>query len=161
TPRVVWEHDLPGEFRAGIPTWGIACSPLLDGDQVVVIPGGSEGAVAAFDKASGELRWKVGTNPAGYSSPIAATIHGGRVIFAFTGDALLCVRADGRLMGSHKWPTSYNGNIATPIVVEDYVFIASAYGQGCALLRVLPNGDEVKLEQVYARRKPAIFKTHH
>jgi outer membrane protein assembly factor BamB len=159
-PRVVWQHDLPGEFEAKAPQWGYACSPLLDGDRVIVQPGGRKGAVVAFDKATGEVRWTAGKNPAGYSSPVAATIHGVPLVFALTGDALLCIRSDGTPMGNYSWATRFEGNIATPVVLDDYVFISAAYGMGCALLRVKPDGDRVRLEPVYAKRNKPL-RTHH
>ncbi|HEX4609000.1 MAG TPA: PQQ-binding-like beta-propeller repeat protein, partial [Urbifossiella sp.] len=122
-PRVVWQHDLPREFNARAPQWGFAGSPLIDRDLVIVQPGGRKGAVVSFDKATGDVRWTAGTNPPGYSSPVAGTIHGVRVVFALTADALLCIRSDGVLMGSYPWPTRFEGNIATPLVLDDYVFI--------------------------------------
>jgi hypothetical protein len=159
--RVAWEHDLPAEFRAEVPQWGYAGSPLVDGDLVIVQPGGRDGSVAAFDRATGELRWKAGSNPAGYSSPVATTVGGVRVILAFTGDALLCVRAaDGAVTGSFPWPTRFGGNIATPLVLGDRVFVTSAYGMGCALLRLAPDGDRVALEPVYTRRNKPL-RSHH
>src|SRR5436305_13262967 len=62
-PRLLWEHDLIGEFRASVLDWGVACSPLVEGESVIVQPGGKDGSVAAFDKATGALRWKAGSNP--------------------------------------------------------------------------------------------------
>lgn len=160
-PRVVWEHDLLSEFGASPPRWGVACSPLVEGDLVIVQPGGKDGSVVAFEKESGAVRWKAGSNPSGYSSPIAATIGGQRLVFAFTGDALLAIRAgDGKVLDSYPWKTEYNGNIATPVVVDEYVFISSAYSHGSALLKVEVKGDGVRLAQVYARLGRA-FQTHH
>jgi outer membrane protein assembly factor BamB len=161
-PRVVWERDLKAEFPGSVPQWGVACSPLIEGDLVIVQPGGRNGAVVAFDKATGEPRWTAGTNPPGYSSPVAATVGGVRVVYAFTGDALLCVRAaDGTVLDSFSWPTRFSGNIATPVVVDDYVFISSAYSMGCALLRVVPHGDRVRLERVYDLRRRPPMLSHH
>jgi outer membrane protein assembly factor BamB len=160
-PRVVWEHDLAAEFPGSVPQWGVACSPLVEGELVVVQPGGSKGAVAAFDRATGTPRWTAGTNPPGYSSPVAATVGGVRVVYAFTGDALLCVRAaDGAVLDSYPWPTNFHGNIATPVVVDDYVFVSSAYSMGCALLRAVPAGDGVKLERVYDLRRRPPLQSH-
>ena len=161
SPRLVWEHDLIGEFEAKVPQWGVACSPLVEGGLVIVQPGGKLGSVVAFDRETGTGKWKAGTNPPGYSSPIATTVGGVRLIYAFTGDALLCLRAaDGEIMGAYPWKTDFNANIATPIVVDDYVFISSAYNKGCALLRAVPTGDRVKLEEVYARNN-RVLRTHH
>ncbi|MBN9521780.1 PQQ-like beta-propeller repeat protein [bacterium] len=159
-PRVVWQHDLPREFNGNAPQWGYACSPLLDGDRVIVQPGGRDGSVVAFDKATGEARWAVGKNPAGYSSPVAATVHGVPLVFALTGDALLCLRSDGSQMGSYSWPTRFEGNVAAPVVLDDYVFVSAAYGMGCALLRIKADGDRVRLEPVYAKRNKAL-RSHH
>lgn len=158
--KELWRHDLPAEFEASTPQWGFAGSPLIDGDQVVVQPGGEKGAVASFDKSTGALRWSVGSNPAGYSSPVATTVHGVRVIYALTGNEFRCVRSDGELMGSFRWNTSFQGNIATPLVLDDCVFLSSAYNMGCALLRVKPEGDRLKLEPVYTRRNKPL-RTHH
>lgn len=159
-PRVVWQRDMVRDFEGRVPQWGYAGSPLLDGENVIVQPGGRKGAVAALDKRTGEVRWTAGTNPAGYSSPTAASIHGVRCVFALTGDALLCLRSDGTLMGSYAWPTQHQGNIATPQVLDDYVFISAAYGTGCALLRLKPDGDRLRLEPVYSKRNKPL-RTHH
>jgi hypothetical protein len=163
SPKLLWEHDLLDEFRAASPDWGVACSPLVEGELVIVQPGGKDGSVAAFDKSSGQLRWKAGSNPGGYSSPVAATVGGVRVVYALTGDALLCVRAaDGEPLSQYKWktPTTFVGNIATPVVVDEYVFISSAYDKGCALLRAVADGDRVNLEEVYARNR-RVMQNHH
>jgi outer membrane protein assembly factor BamB len=162
-PKLLWEHDLLGEFRASSPDWGVACSPLIEGDLVIVQPGGKDGTVAAFDKVSGELRWKAGSNPGSYSSPVAATVGEMRVVYALTGNALLAVRAaDGSMLSKYDWatPTSFVGNIATPVAVDDYVFVSSAYQKGCALLRAVPDGDRLKFEEVYARNR-RVMQNHH
>jgi outer membrane protein assembly factor BamB len=158
---IKWQHELLKEFEGTIPRWGVACSPLLEGELVLAITGGKAGSVVAFDKKSGEVQWRAGKNPAGYSSPVAATIGGQRVIFALTGDALLAIRpSDGKVTDEYAWKTDNYGNIATPLVVDDYVFISSAYQKGCALLRAEAKGDEVRFVQVYARLGRA-FQNHH
>jgi outer membrane protein assembly factor BamB len=131
------------------------------GDLVIVQPGGKDAAVVAFDKTSGEVKWKTGSNPPSYSSPVAAPIGGQETVFAFMGDALLAIRpTDGKVTGSHPWKTEFGGNIATPIVVDEYVFISSSYNMGCALLRAEKDGDEVKLVKVYERRRNG-YQNHH
>ncbi len=160
--KMRWQHDLLPEFQATMPDWGVACSPLILGDLVIVLPGGEGASVVAFDKTTGDVKWKTGSNPPGYSSPITASIGGLETVFAFMGDALLAVRpTDGKLMSSFKWPTQFKGNITTPIIVDDeYVFISSAYSMGCALLRAERKGDEVSLVKVYENRRNG-FATHH
>jgi outer membrane protein assembly factor BamB len=145
-----WKHDLLGEFNASAPKWGIAFSPLIDGDLVFASPGGRDGnSLAAFNKTTGELVWKALDDPAGYSSPIAATIAGVRQIIFFTGDNLVGVTArEGKLCWRYPWETTYDVNAATPLYFQarkgdrtlDYVFISSGYGKGCALLKIASSG---------------------
>ncbi|MCI0704309.1 MAG: PQQ-binding-like beta-propeller repeat protein [Planctomycetia bacterium] len=161
TVKVRWQKDLLQEFSAPMPQWGVACSPLILGDMLIVQPGGPNASVVAFDKNTGDVKWKTASNPPGYSSPVSANIEGIDTVFAFTGDALLAIRAsDGKVTGSYDWKTDHNGNITTPLVVEEYIYISSAYGGGCALLRAEKSGDEVNLIEVRARRGRA-FQNHH
>lgn len=161
-PVVLWEHDLLAEFRAASPTWGVACSPLVEGDVVIVQPGGRDGSVAAFDLVSGEKKWAVGKDPSGYSSPVAATIGGVRQVVAITGKSVLGVRAtDGMLLWEQPWETQHLGNIASPVVAGEYVFVSSSYGKGCALFHVTPAGDGKSAAKVVYFRKGRLMQNHH
>jgi outer membrane protein assembly factor BamB len=156
-PKLVWGHDLVAEFDAKLPTWGIASSPLIEGDLVIVQPGGRKGSVVAFDKTTGDLRWAAGKDPCGYSSPVAATLGGVRQSVAVTGKSVVGIRpADGTVLWTYSWVTQFDGNIATPIVAGDYVFVSASYAKGCALLRV--TGDSVS--EVYFR-KNRVMRNHH
>ena len=133
----VWRHDLLQEFGARNLQWGVSFSPLVEGNLVVTNPGGPNGnSIAAFDKQDGKLAWKNLDDPAGYSSPIAATLAGRRQIVFFTGTAVVGVSLEnGHELWRYPWETSYGANVATPIVLNQYVFISSGYGKGCAVLR--------------------------
>ncbi|MCS6864680.1 MAG: PQQ-binding-like beta-propeller repeat protein [Gemmataceae bacterium] len=165
-PQVRWMHDLVTEFHAKLPEWGVAGSPLVYRDMVIVQPGGTDAAVVAFDKTTGQVKWQSGSHPPSYSSPVVAAVAGQDTIFAFMGDALLAVRpSDGTITDRFKWSTLHNANIATPLVVSDdttntYVFISAAYSSGSALLRAERSGDEVKLVKVYERRGRG-YQNHH
>jgi outer membrane protein assembly factor BamB len=159
--RTLWDHDLNAEFHAETPTWGHACSPLIEGDLVIVQAGGKKGSVVAFDRTTGQVRWAAGSDPNGYSSPAAVTAAGTRQVIAVTGESIVGIRpADGKILWQHDWRTQHRGNIATPVVVGDYVFVASYYSKGCCLLRLAPSGDGVSAEQVYYR-KSRVMENHH
>ncbi len=152
--KVVWEKNLPKQFSAPFPRWGFAGSPLIEGDLVIVQPGGKDGSVAAFHRVSGELIWKSDLDDGpGYSSPMATTTGAARQIIAFTGESLVGLRAhDGQQLWVFDWPTEWDANVATPIIAGEYVFISSAYDGGCALLRMVPAGDGVRAEEIFVRR---------
>jgi outer membrane protein assembly factor BamB len=134
----LWRHDLSDEFHGPVPMWGVSFSPLVEGDLVLANPGGPNGnSVVAFHKITGDVAWKKLSDPAAYSSPVVATIAGKRQILFFTGDGLESVApADGAPLWQFPWDTRFRANVATPIVVGNYVFISSGYDKGCALLEV-------------------------
>ncbi|HLW66299.1 MAG TPA: PQQ-binding-like beta-propeller repeat protein, partial [Gemmataceae bacterium] len=162
SPKMLWEHELAKDFDATIPAWGYACSPLIEGRNVIVQPGGKEASVAAFDCETGKVCWRTMEEPTGYSSPMAATFGGQRQIVAFLDDRLVGLRADdGEKLWSFDWYTDHQANTATPIIAGDTIFISSNYGSGCALVRVLHGEkDEWEAEEVYIRRNK-LMRCHH
>jgi outer membrane protein assembly factor BamB len=129
--------------------------------MVIVQPGGRQGTVAAYDRRRGDLIWKSLTDPAGYSSPMAATLDGVRHILAFTGNALVGLRlADGQQLWRYDWPTRFEANIATPVIAGNFVFISSNYDQGCALVEVTADGDGARVKPVYVKRNK-LMRNHH
>ncbi|MGH7225778.1 MAG: PQQ-binding-like beta-propeller repeat protein, partial [Gemmataceae bacterium] len=158
-----WQKDLLSEFQASSPKWGVAFSPLIDGDLVFTSPGGRNGnSLAAFNKITGELVWKRLDERAGYSSPIAVTIGGTRQILFLMGESLVAVRArDGELCWRYAWPTTYDVNAATPLVFQarrgdqilSYVFISSGYDRGCALLKIATVKGGFEAKKVYSGKQ--------
>jgi outer membrane protein assembly factor BamB len=138
TGTEVWRHDLLKEFGGSVPRYGMAFSPLVEGDLVYTMPGGPAGhAVAAFDKHTGKLAWKALDDPIGYSSPVESTAGGVRQILFFTNTALVSLSPqDGHVHWRYPWETPGGFNIVTPLAMGNYVFISSAYAKGCALVEV-------------------------
>src|SRR5262249_4884833 len=51
--------------------WGVSMSPLVEGNLVIVQPGGKNASVVALHRDTGKVVWGVGSDPSGYGSPIA------------------------------------------------------------------------------------------
>jgi len=133
----VWRRDLLDDFHGRPMQYGVAFSPLVDGNHLYVAPGGPAGnSVSALDKSTGSLAWKAKDDPASYSSPIAATLAGSRQILFLTNTELVSFSPDGVELWHYPWKIEDGFNIASPIAFGNYVFIASGYGKGCALLEV-------------------------
>jgi outer membrane protein assembly factor BamB len=128
--------------------WGLSGSPLVVGEHVIVHPGGSKGnSVAAYHKDTGKLVWKVGDDPPGYGTPVLIEASGVRLVLVTTGESILAVDP---VRGSLLWRfpfgmKPYNCNCATPLWVDNVLYLSSAYNAGCAALE-LGDGAQPKVK---------------
>lgn len=157
----VWQRNILKDFNGRNIPWDISESPLIDGNRVIVTPGGRGAGVVALDKMTGKTIWttKELSDEAGYASVIAANVQGIRTLMTLTGQGGVGIRAsDGKLMW--KYPRVANGtaNIATPIFFDNKVFYSSDYDTGGALLGLTARGEEVKTDEIYFTRE---LKNHH
>jgi len=133
-------------------SWGYSESVLIDGDALVCTPGGEQAVMVALDKHSGRPRWSCplpGCRGAGHSSIVVAEVKGRRVYVQTTASGAMGVDArTGTLLWSYPIEQT-TAVIPTPIVRGDLVFFAAGYGRGGALLRQVPDGAGLKVEEVY------------
>jgi outer membrane protein assembly factor BamB len=158
---IVWQRNILQEFGARNIGWLISESPLVDGNNVIVSPGGRGAGMAALDKVTGKTVWvsKELSDGAAYSSPIVADVQGVRTIMALTAEAGVGVRAsDGKLMWRHPAVSNPTANIATPVFFDNKVFYSSDYGTGGALLALRAQNGEVRAQEVYFTRD---MQNHH
>lgn len=156
TGAKVWCRDLMEEFQGRPMQYGVSFSPLVDGPYVFVQPGGPDGnSVAAFFKSTGELAWKALDDPASYSSPIVLTTNGTRQILFLTNLALVSFAPDGsRMYWRHPWKAEGGFNIASPLVLGNYVLLSSGYGKGCALLEIsMDSSGSARIDRVYEHNR--------
>jgi len=158
---VVWQRNILKDFGGKNIRWLISESPLVDGNRLIVTPGGQGAGVVALDKMTGKTIWacKELNEDAGYSSCIVADVQGVRTIMAFTSGAAVGVRAsDGKLMWRYTTVANRTANCTTPVYHDNKVFYSSAYGTGCALLGLKAEGGEVKAQEIYFNRE---MQNHH
>jgi outer membrane protein assembly factor BamB len=142
----VWQLDARQAFGIRKEYFGTGCSPLIDGNRLLMNIGGAAGAgIIALDKLTGKVLWKALNHESGYSSPVAATIGGARHALFFTREGLVDADpATGRIRWRARMAASINA--AVPVVVGDEVFVSASYGTGAALWKI--QGD--KATQVWA-----------
>lgn len=145
TPR--WTRDLPADFGIELGPFGLSSSPLVLGSNVLV----NVGKCLLLDKDSGETVWETKDYGVCYSTPAPFTWKDKPCLAVFNGSGLAILDAkSGKQLALHEWTSGYNVNAATPIVLEDLVFISTGYNQkGGALLQF--TGDA--LEPVWESRK--------
>jgi outer membrane protein assembly factor BamB len=143
TGREQWKVDLKKEYRGTTGSWAYAESVLIDGDALIVTPGGSEAVLVALNKTTGKTIWQSelpsslagrgrrGYHTAGYSSAIVATVDGVKQYIQFVNGGVIGVAAkDGAFLWNYSEPANGTANCSTPIFHNNAVFAASAYGNG-------------------------------
>ena len=151
-----WALSLVEDFGGGIPGWGYSESPLIDGNKLIVTPGGAQGAIVALDKKTGKAIWqsKDLKDGAQYSSVIVADVKGKRQYIQLFMKTLAGVDAEtGDVLWTSKWP-GRTAVIPTPIYSDGQVYISSGYGVGSKLVDI--TGGEAK--DVWSNK---VMKNHH
>lgn len=152
TGQLVWSRDLATEFKVPQDFFGVASTPLIEGDLLIVnvgAPGGPE--VAAFDKRIGRMQWGVGDQwGPSYASPVAATVNDARRLFVMaggesrppTGGLLAIDPRSGRLDFRFPWRSrSFESvNASCPVVTGNRVLVSATYRTGAALLELKAGG---------------------
>lgn len=159
--NVIWARNILKDFNGRNIKWLISESPLVDGNNLIVMPGGSNAGIVALNKMTGKTVWEAKelSDNAGYASCMVSDIQGVRTIFGFTANAAVGVRAnDGKLMWRYDRVANRTANITTPIIHDNKVFYTSAYDTGCALLGLKAEGGEVKAQEIYFSRE---MMNHH
>ncbi len=139
--------------------WGMAGSPLVVDDKVIVNPGfqgesqGENRAISAYDRKTGKLVWATASRKAGYSSPMLATFDGVRQIVLLDGNQVAGYDVTGgKMLWTYPWDqTNQDINVAQPIVweKEGRVFISSGYTIGSAMLHVWKSPTGWKADQIW------------
>lgn len=173
--KLVWRRDTAKEFTVPEAFFGVGSTPLLeDGKLIVMLGAQTNSGVVAFDAATGKTLWEsvgekswtgqpmhgwpgertVAWRPwdkqASYASPVAATIHGRRVIFCFMRQGLVALDpVDGKVFDSFwfRAQVEESVNAINPVVSGNRVLISAAYYRvGSVLIELSP---EMKFAEVW------------
>jgi outer membrane protein assembly factor BamB len=161
TGKEIWRKDLRKDFGGRVGGWGYSESPLIDGDRLLCTPGGKKATLVALDKKTGDLIWE-GVVPRGdgahYASIIAVKVDGKRQYVQFLSGGVVGLSNEGRFLWRYDHPHNGTANCSTPLFHDNHVFAASAYGTGGGLVKLTPEADGCKAEEVYFTRQ---MKNHH
>lgn len=152
TGKLRWSKNIRKEF-GGLPgEWAYAESPLVDGDLVVVTPGGAEATMVALNKKTGALVWKSvvpGGEPAGYASAIVVQGGGRKQYVQLLTKGIVGVDAKtGQFLWRYTEVAKGPAQYFTPVARGEYVY-CGALGVGGGMVRLKPEGSGVTAEQVY------------
>lgn len=145
--KVMWRVDTRKVYQARKGFFGMASSPLVEGQAVLVNIGGTAGAgIIALDKANGKLLWKASDEEASYSSPVTATIDGTRQALFLTRHSLVGLDpVSGRQLFTHPFGPSERSSVtaASPVVAGDLIFLSGCYGAGASVVQLKAGAPKV------------------
>lgn len=175
TGKLVWKVDTAKDFGVAQNFFGVGSNPVVEEDNLIVMVGGSppgtrdvtvaEGngsGIVAFDKLTGEVKYKITDELASYASLKTATIGGRRFGLAFCRGGLVGFEpASGKVDFHFPWRARSleSVNASVPVVAGNEVFISETYGPGSALLSVAPGKFEV-VWQDDERKRAKAMQTH-
>ena len=135
-----WGIDLVREYGTTVPAWYAGQCPLIDGERVILAPGGSC-LMLAVELATGKVLWKT-PNPRDWKMThvsIAPMDIGGRKTYVYCGHRGVAGVAadDGSLLWeTPDWKISI-ATVATPVPVPDNkIFLSGGYEAGSMMLEI-------------------------
>jgi outer membrane protein assembly factor BamB len=160
TGAVYWRMNLVTQFGATVPNWYVGQCPLIDGNRVILAPGGSA-LLAAVDLASGSVIWQT-PNPRGWkmshSSVMPVTIGGHAMyVYCASGGVVGVSARDGSLLWETPDWTVSTANVPSPVPVGGgQIFLCGGYNSGAMMLHLASTGGGFAVETMY-RLKPDVF----
>jgi outer membrane protein assembly factor BamB len=138
--KPIWSKDFIKDYESYLPVWGFAAHPLIDGDKLICLVGGSDGRlVVAFDKKTGKEIWakESCSGDFGYCPPMIYEFGGKRQLIIWHSRAVLGLNPE---TGARIWRVDFESKSGltapTPRKVgDDRLFITSFYN-GSMLLKV-------------------------
>jgi outer membrane protein assembly factor BamB len=158
---VIWKVNTEAEYNVVQNFFGVSAAPKVEGDLLLVPVGGSPkdadagefrllkgngSGLVAFDKLTGEERYRITNELASYTSPVVADIDGRRWGFYWARQHLVGFEpATGKVEFAFPWRARAleSVNAANPVVVGDRVLLTECYGHGSVLLSVQPGAAKV------------------
>jgi len=134
TGDVKWTTNIVVKLKGRKGGWGYAESLIVDGNNLLVLPGGPDILMAALDKKTGKQVW---TTPnsigevASYCTPNIVEFNGKKQILTMSQKSVLSIDAkNGALLWSAPHKTNYDVNATSPVMYNGYVYVSSGYGVG-------------------------------
>ena len=146
TGRKIWSRKTHKEFGAQEGYFGAGSTPIIEDDKIIVNVGSrNKAGIVAFALESGKTIWNVTNEFASYSSPVAATIDGVRHVIFIT--RYKTVSLDPKT-GQVRFEFSFGKrgptiNAASPLILDDKLFVSSHYGVGAVFARIKRSNVEI------------------
>jgi outer membrane protein assembly factor BamB len=138
TGKVLWSHDLYGEFGGTVLKFGYSCNPVAYKGLVILLVGGQRHAIMAFNQKDGSVAWGKQDFTNAYSTPLLINVGGQDQLVAFMATEIAGIDPqNGELLWSHPHTTLNGLAVSRPVWgADNLLFFSSAYNGGSRCLRL-------------------------
>jgi len=144
-----WSKNVIEDQGGRLQEWGKSSSPLIYEDLVIVSGGWGGPTLVAYDRMTGEFRWRVDAGRPDYASPLLATIAGREQIVIFNAASISAHDpSTGDLLWTTPWPPG-QPTVAQPLVLGDLLLASSGYGRGAKLFGVSRRGKRFEVTTLW------------
>ena len=150
--NVLWKKNFTADYNVKMVMWGIAESSLIEGNTLIVVPGGENASVIALNKKTGELLWEsnVDIGNTAYNSPMLIKGHGDPIVVVMGGKYTVGIDlATGKQRFTFPYENDRKIHPNTPLYADGMLLINNGYNYGSVMLRIAPDGNSV--EKVWAK----------
>jgi outer membrane protein assembly factor BamB len=165
--RQLWHANYLQDFGAifigekgqaqGASRHGYNGSPVIDGERLIVVAGGTNGAgVVCFNKKTGKVLWKSQNDPAAYAAPVIEQLAGARQVIAFTAVSLLGLNPEtGDLLWRIPLKTTFARHAVTPVVIRDKVYVSS-HEWGLLAVQIQRKNSRFEATRIWTNKEAAL-----
>jgi len=153
--RLNWQRNIIVENQTDLTVYGVATSPLIVDEKVIVLPGGrNRKSVVAYNKFNGALLWQSMSDRQAYTSPMLVTLAGEKQILVVSArDIMGLSPEEGRLLWQTQWVIPNDNAIAQPVLLGPTRFLVSAgYGVGSVAFELTRANSGFMLRELWRNR---------
>ncbi len=152
--KKIWQVDTQKDLKAPKLFFGASSSPLVHGDQVVVLVGAEGASLVAFQRRDGKIAWKALDDRASYSSPVILGTKEQPQLVALTQKRLVSVHpTDGKLYWDFALKDKLSESSSTPVVVGRGVLVASSITYGSVGLKMESKENKPAVEKLWFKEE--------
>ncbi len=171
TGSLLWRKNVLTETGARNLRWGLAASPVVVGEAVIVVggEGTQEQMLVAFDQLTGRRLWTALSDKPTYASPLLAELAGRAQLVLVTASRVLGFDPERRrVLWEVPWQVAYDASCALPVLVDtNRLFVSAGYGTGGLLLEIAGPPGQPRVQTLWRNRNlktkfnPAVYWQDH
>jgi len=156
TGKLFWSKNILTEHQAATPSYGVAASPLIVDEKLIVVTGAGHGqSVVCYNKQDGKLLWAALDDVTGYASPVFATLAGQAQLIVCCGKRTIALQPeDGKILWEYPWHVLTDQlPITQPVILSSNRFLLSAgYFTGSAVVQVDKNAAGLSTRTIWKNK---------